>query len=163
MLDGCASVSLRRRSVTLSLVLGMISHISCAQAIHRPASAHYVSRSLCSVLSSAPSPDEELVVRGTYRYGYEWQDLYCVACLDKGRVWVDVGVPFPTTTALPKRGGTVNITVKGRLRSGGKYGHLNGYDYELKVTEILEAVVVSKSDSVFEYLPADAQRKVCQQ
>ena len=147
----------------VALVLGAGWLVACAHASRPAASTRYVSRSLCGVLSSAPLPDQEVVVRGTYRYGFEWQDLYCVACLDKGRVWVEFAVPFPATAALPKGGGTVNATLRGRLRSGGKYGHLNGYDYELNVTEVLEAVVISKSASVFQHLPADAQSKVCQQ
>src|SRR5215813_13785653 len=32
--------------------------------------------------------DQRVKVRATFRYGFEWQQLYCLDCLDKGRAWL---------------------------------------------------------------------------
>ncbi|HEX4538197.1 MAG TPA: hypothetical protein VH140_14695 [Candidatus Acidoferrum sp.] len=63
---------------------------------------------------------KEVAVRATYKYGYEWSYLYCLSCMDKGRVWLEF--PFEldasATKALkrgPKGAGTVNVTVQGTL------------------------------------------------
>src|SRR5437867_2979135 len=32
---------------------------------------------------------KEATVRVTYKYGFEWQMLYCLDCLDKGKAWLE--------------------------------------------------------------------------
>ena len=34
---------------------------------------------------------EEITVRATYRYGFEWSQLYCLDCAKKGKAWLDTG------------------------------------------------------------------------
>lgn len=92
---------------------------------------------------------KEVTVRATYRYGFEWQQLYCLDCLDKGRAWLEL--PNDPDDSLlkdlrraPKGAGIVNLTVQGTFKSGGSFGHLNGYRYEFTARKISNVAVVSK-------------------
>src|SRR5215470_4199764 len=78
---------------------------------------------------------KEVTVRATYKYGFEWQQLYCLECLDKGRAWLELpdDLDDASVKALkraPKEAGIVNVTVQGIFVSGGHYGHENGYRYK---------------------------------
>jgi hypothetical protein len=92
---------------------------------------------------------KEVTVRATWRYGYEWSELYCVDCLDKGKAWLEI--PFnsdgPVAKQLkraPQGAGVVNLTVQGTFRSGGSFGHMGGYRHEFTVRKISNLVVVLK-------------------
>src|SRR5258708_16468827 len=37
---------------------------------------------------------KEVTVRATYKYGFEWQMLYCLDCLDKGKAWLELPIDF---------------------------------------------------------------------
>ena len=98
------------------------------------------------------SPDKyngkEVRVRATYRYGFEWSELYCLDCLDKGKAWLDlvaVGTTAePAFRRLPKGAGIVNLTVEGVFVSGNTYGHQNGYRYQITPGKISDVKVVQK-------------------
>lgn len=93
---------------------------------------------------------QEVVVRATYRYGYEWQQLYCLDCKDKGKAWLEV--PFALDDAAirplkraPKGAGIVNLTVQATFVSGGHhFGHMGMYPFELVARKITDVAVVSK-------------------
>jgi len=99
----------------------------------------------CHLLRNADKYDGQLVrVRATFRYGYEWQQLYCLNCLDKGKAWLEVPVDLDDKSEkafkkMPKRAGIVNLTVGGIFHFGKSNGHLNGYRYELIAQEIRES------------------------
>jgi len=105
----------------------------------------------CDLLSN---PDEyngkEVTVRATYRYGFEWQELYCLDCLDKGRAWLELPYDPDDDAAVkslkraPKGAGIVNITVQGVFVSGGHFGHMNGYKYKFVAHKVSEMAVVLK-------------------
>jgi hypothetical protein len=100
------------------------------------------------------NPDEyngrEVTVRATYRYGFEWQQLYCLECLDKGKAWLELPYDPDDDAALkslkraPKGAGIVNLTVQGVFVSGGHFGHMNGYKYKFVAHEISDVAVVLK-------------------
>jgi hypothetical protein len=92
---------------------------------------------------------KEVIVRATYRYGFEWSQLYCLDCLDQGKAWLDMTVSFEDTSArslkrMPKYAGIVNLTVQGVFVTGGTYGHLNGYRYKIEPYKISDVVVLQK-------------------
>jgi len=93
--------------------------------------------------------DQRVEVRATFRYGFEWQQLYCLDCLDKGRAWLWLPDEMDdestrTFKKMPKGAGMVNLTVVGVLHFGGSYGHRNGYRYELIAQEIRDVAVIRK-------------------
>lgn len=91
---------------------------------------------------------QEVRVRATYRYGFEWSELYCLDCLDKGKAWLDLvavdGAAERTFRRLPKGAGIVNLTVQGVFVSGETYGHQNGYRYQITPNKITDVKVVQK-------------------
>ena len=91
----------------------------------------------------------EVTVRATWRYGYEWSQFYCLDCLDKGKAWLEM--PYErdeasskTLRAIPKGAGIVNVTVRGVFMSGGHFGHLNGYPYQIVARQVSNVAIVLK-------------------
>jgi hypothetical protein len=92
---------------------------------------------------------KEVTVRATWRYGFEWSQFYCIDCSLKEMTWLDVSSELDdeSTKALkriPKGAGIVNITVQGTFRSGGHFGHLDGYPYEFIARKLSRITIVSK-------------------
>jgi len=94
---------------------------------------------------------KEVTVRATWRYGFEWSQFYCLDCLDKGRAWLQVpsdleedGPSAKALRGIPKGAGIVNITVQGVFMSGGHFGHLNGYPYQLVARKVSSVAIVLK-------------------
>jgi len=90
---------------------------------------------------------KEVIVRATYRYGFEWSELYCLDCLDQGKTWLDRTVDLEDTSArslkkMPKGAGIVNLTVQGVFVSGGAFGHENGYHYKIVAHKISDVAVI---------------------
>jgi hypothetical protein len=78
----------------------------------------------------------EVTVRATYRYGFEWQYLYCLSCPDSGKVWLEIADDLDDASVkalkrAPKGAGTINLTVHGVFMSGRRYGHENGYQFQI--------------------------------
>ena len=91
---------------------------------------------------------KQVTVRATYRYGFEWSELYCLDCLDKGKTWLEhVALDKATERAfqrLPKGAGIVNLTVQGVFVSGDTYGHQNCYRYQFTPDKITDVKVIQK-------------------
>jgi hypothetical protein len=106
--------------------------------------------SFCDLLGNSEKYDgKEVTVRATYRYGFEWQELYCLDCLVKDKVWLEFGSDLDDSShkalrRAPKGAGIVNLTVQGTFKSGGSFGRLAGYRYELTARNIRDVVVVQK-------------------
>jgi hypothetical protein len=104
----------------------------------------------CDLLRNPDKYDGQLVkVRATFRYGFEWQQLYCLDCLDKGKAWLHLPIDLDdksekASKKMPKGAGIVNLTVVGIFHFGKSYGHLNGYRYELIAQEIGDVAVIQK-------------------
>lgn len=109
---------------------------------------------------------KEVTVRATYRYGYEWSQLYCLDCLDKGRAWLSIpaDVDEKTIKALkhaPKWAGTVNVTVHGVFMSGGTFGHLNGYRYQFVADSVTDVAIIVKGMKSLKEEEAAEKRWAC--
>jgi hypothetical protein len=94
------------------LILGLIV---CLAAV---AVQCQTSISFCDLIRTPEKYAGKLVkVRATYKYGFEWQQLYCLDCLDKGKTWLDLsgGIDERSEKSLklaPKGAGIVNLTVQ---------------------------------------------------
>ena len=92
---------------------------------------------------------KEVTVRATYKYGFEWQFLYCLSCLDGGKAWLEIADDLDDASVkalkrAPKGAGTINLTVQGVFLSGRTYGHLNGYRYQLVAKRVSNIAVLIK-------------------
>lgn len=118
----------------------------------------------CDLLKDPGKFDGRAVtLKASYRYGFEWQELFCVSCKGAVRVWLNLGEEPSKALArelrrLPKHQGTVNGIFTGVFRGkASAYGN-GGYRYQLDLSALTGVDVVSKSGAVPEVLPA-ADRK----
>jgi len=105
---------------------------------------------LCELIRHPRDYDGKVVTfRATYKYGFEWQYLYCIDCLDGGKTWLEFSGDMDKASEKqlkrsPKDAGIVNLTVQGVLECCAGFGHLNGYRFQLTAQRISKVVVLSK-------------------
>ncbi|MFN3330192.1 MAG: hypothetical protein ACK419_04620 [Pyrinomonadaceae bacterium] len=108
---------------------------------------------------------KEVTVRATYRYGFEWQEIFCLGCRDVGKTWLEIGdITKKSKKVLkkfPKDDGTINALFTGTFESSkGPYGD-GSYRFRFVLKEISQVEVVTKSGADPKQLPDDKQKKVC--
>lgn len=91
---------------------------------------------------------QEVRIRATYRYGFEWSQLYCLDCRDKGKAWLEFadldGDSERAVLRLPKGAGIANLTVQGVFMSGATFGHGNGYRYQIVAHKVSDVAIIQK-------------------
>jgi len=103
----------------------------------------------CDLIRNPEAYDgKTITVRATYRYGFEWSELYCLECLDKGKAWLELPSTLDDASTkqlklTPKGAGIVNLTVTATFESGGHFGHM-GYRYKFVASQIADVAVLSK-------------------
>jgi hypothetical protein len=129
--------------------------------------------SLCDLLTNPQEFADKLVrVKATYRYGFEWSDLYCSDCESPGDVWVDFTEGFEGESKKKYRkklnengevGRTVNVIFVGKFYSGGHYGHMSGYPYKFIAQRVENAKIIYKDSPSPEFLPNEVKTQTyCQ-
>lgn len=104
----------------------------------------------CEVLKNPEQYDEkEVVLRATWKYGFEWSYLYCVSCRDAGKVWLDFSDDIDDASrrvveAAPKDAAIVNLTLAGLFKTGRGYGHMGGYPHKFIARKAWDVVVISR-------------------
>lgn len=123
--------------------------------------------SFCDLIKEPDKFDGRTVtLKASYRYGFEWQELFCVSCRGAARVWLDLGEEPSKTLArglrrLPKHLGTVNGTFTGVFRGkASAYGD-GGYKFQLDLSALTGVDVVSKSGAVPESLTTAERKRLC--
>jgi hypothetical protein len=128
---------------------------------------------LCDVLKETQQYDgKQITVRATYRSGIETSQLYCLACIDRGRVWMRELLPrdgaiSPGVKKLNELlheagpGITVNGIFTGIFRGPGQYGYLGASTYQIDVQEIRDVELVYRGPAEPERLPEEIKKKVC--
>jgi len=103
---------------------------------------------LCHLLENSEKYNgKEVTVRATWKYGFEWSQIYCIDCPEHGLTWLDV--PSDLDDASEKAlkripaAGIVNLTVHGIFKSGGHFGHL-GYPHQLVAQRVSDVAVISR-------------------
>src|SRR5690606_7007917 len=77
---------------------------------------------LCDMIDRPQAFDgKRVTLRASYRYGYEWQEIYCLQCRPLAKVWLAIPPELPKNVQrhlnrLPKNQGTVNATFTGMFR-----------------------------------------------
>lgn len=141
-----------RKFASLGSVIGLVwpGSLSC-----EPVERERVR--LAELLAQPERYEGRLVrVRGNYRYGFEWDELYCDPMDKQKRVWlhlpVDAGDRLQRQLAkLPKWNGTISAVFNGVWLTNGPYGH-NGHPFGLQVVAVEDVKVVSKSSAFPEWL-----------
>lgn len=129
---------------------------------------------LCDVLRTPGLYNgRRITIKATYRAAFENSQLYCLACLDQGSVWMQAwvdqyGEPSKSVRKLFKlerkghMGFTANASFSGIFHGPGSYGHQSGSKFELDVEEVRDLKLVERTGRVASALPADARKRVCQ-
>lgn len=122
----------------------------------------------CELVKSPEKYDgKEIIVHATYRYGFEWQEMFCLGCRDKGKTWLEIDEDNITKKSkkvlkkFPKDIGTINALFTGIFESSkGHFGD-GGYRFRFVVKEISRAELVTKSGADPGSLPDAIRKKVC--
>lgn len=112
--------------------------------------------SFCELLQN-PENYVGLQVRITavYRYGFEWNELYCLEC--KKSVYVEKGGSYESLTPrrvrkklkwTNDRGRTVKITAVGTISGSGNFGHMGRYGRKFVIDYVDLAEVILKDSPV---------------
>jgi len=137
--------------IGLALCLLLFAYLSQKFVI---AAKDYVTVEYCELIKNPSLYDGKRVrVEATYRYGYEWSEIYCTDCFDlMKRTWVEFDNLDESCTSkkfLKKlrkdspKGRTLSVVFSGTFESAkNRYGHLNGYQFQLDVSCVEKAKVL---------------------
>ncbi len=123
---------------------------------------------LCDLINRPQAFDgKRVTVRASYRYGFEWQEIYCLQCRHVAKVWLAIPPELPkavqkSLNRLPKNQGTVNATLTGTFHGSRSAFGDGGYQYQLDLERLEQVNVVSKSGSVPDALRDRERAKLCQ-
>lgn len=128
---------------------------------------------LCYVLRNSEFYDgKQITVRATLRKNQTSSQLYCMACIDWGDVWMREVLPKPGQGSegirelndllnQRKSGLTVNAVFTGVFRGPSTYGFLGAYTYQIEVREVRDMEVLFHTGTEPKYLSAEMKKKVC--
>lgn len=122
----------------------------------------------CALIKNPEKYDgKEVTIRATYRYGFEWQEMFCLDCRDTGKTWLEIDDDNITKKSkkmlrkFPKDDGTINALFTGTFESSkGSFGD-GSYRFRFVLKEISQAELVTKSGADPQQLPDDIRKKVC--
>jgi hypothetical protein len=130
--------------------------------------AGYIPVSYCELVRHPKEYDgKNVAVRATYRYGFEWQEMFCMKCRDQGKTWLEFGTETASAVRralgkAPRHQGTLNATFYGTFRgTKGPYGD-GGYVFRFDVESVKAVEIVSKDGWAPERLSASEQQRLCQ-
>jgi hypothetical protein len=130
--------------------------------------ANYTQIDLCEILRNPQQYDgKQVVVRASYRYGFEWQELFCMRCRKQGKTWLEFSFENDTTIRralrkAPKHQGIVNATFYGIFQAGGSYGD-GWYSYKIDLRFVKDVKIISRNGGVPESLPSEVRKQLCQE
>jgi hypothetical protein len=130
----------------------------------------YISIPYCQLIERSNEYDgKKVVVRGSYRYGEEWQELFGLKCRTK-KTYLEYEpeteeAESAITRSLkktPHYQGTINATFYGTFKTkNGSFGD-GSYDFKFIAEYVENVEIVSKEGWVPEKLPDNLQLKMCQ-
>jgi hypothetical protein len=116
----------------------------------------------CDLVTNPDKYDgKEVTVHATYRYGFEWQEIFCMECRKIAKTWLEFDEELKSDfksklKKFPRDQGTVNAIFTGTFHSSkGPYGD-GGYRFRFDVRTISSVEVVSKEGRDPEHLPAES-------
>lgn len=106
---------------------------------------------------------KEVTVRASFRWGFEWQEIFCLNCIDVGSTRLEIAETFTTPVTmkilkkLPKNNGTVNAVFTGTFKNEGSMSSR----YKFYLTDISEVKVIFKWGGHTANLPEKEKQKLC--
>jgi hypothetical protein len=138
-----------------------------ASGLPQTVSKSYVQIAFCDLVRRPGDYDGKSVsVHASYRYGFEWQELYCMDCLGAGRTWLELPAELSDDAKrafryAPKWQGTLNGTFRGVFQAkSGAFGD-GGYKFRLVLESAANVKVISRSSYGPEALPQAERQRVC--
>src|SRR5262249_52876486 len=140
MLLGCKPVLV----AVIMIVLSLINHGQTGKSSDIP------TMSYCDLVRNSREFDGKIIrVRGAYRVGFEWAELYCSNCSERAeKTWIEFSEEECPKSKKIKGDRIVNVTFVGKFQTGQLYGHENGYKHQLVVTCVEAAETVIKTSFV---------------
>src|SRR5262245_14340650 len=128
----------------------------------------YTQVSYCDLIRNLKEyENKRIAVSASYRYGFEWQELFCMGCRGECKIWFE----FNENTAnavrrslrkAPRDHGIINATFYGILDGSNRpYGD-GGYAYQFDVESVKDVKVVYRDGRAPELLPEDLRKQLCQ-
>jgi len=152
---------------TLCLMLFVLGQNDLGHGNNKPRSKPIMPLiSYCDLVKNPEKYDgKEVSVRATYRYGFEWQELFCLDCRKTAKTWLEFDNDDTQYKAslkkFPKNQGTISAIFTGTFHSSkGPYGD-GGYRFQFMVTVISDVEVVSKQGWDPEHLTPIERKKAC--
>jgi hypothetical protein len=156
--------------VALLCALGLIHEAFVLAGVQKRSdvrTGNFMRVNYCDLVGNPNAYDGKTVTVGaTYRYGFEWQELFCVQCRDQGKTWLEfdpdsMAAIRRALNKAPRNQGTLNARFYGVFRSAqGPYGD-GGYTYRFDLNFVEGVEIVSKSGGSPESLSANEQKKLC--
>lgn len=118
--------------------------------------------SVCDELR--PDLTKQVRIRGIYRVGFEWAELYSIKCTNAPRIWVNFSDDWTAHTQkgvakqLIKGEGTYGVTFVGTL--GGRGGHMGAFPLTLRVTSVDDATRLGNESVLPHALSSKVRRRV---
>lgn len=129
----------------------------------------YPQVSYCDLISHPQEYDgKQVAVRASYRYGFEFQEMFCLKCRGQGKTWLEFGFEAAPNVRralrkAPNDHGTVNAVFYGTFRGRrGPYGD-GGYAYKLDLEFLKDVKVVYREGMAPDLLPSNVQKQLCQE
>ncbi len=155
------------RKNCLPIAIFLFSTSACSKNLPIGNSAAPPIAALCDVLNDpARYEGETITVAASYRYGLEWQEIFCLRCRELGRIWLEFDERRSEAlnqafSRSPKDQGTVNAMFTGVFRStGGPFGD-GGYKFLFRLTDVDSLATVSAMGWDPRHLPARQRRRLC--
>jgi hypothetical protein len=125
----------------------------------------------CTLVASPEQFDGRKVrVHAVYRSGFEWSELYCVACRDGRQMWLEFGESYePPRTRADRRalhgghtlaGRTVDVVATGTFHAAGRYGHRGAFDFLFVVERVERARLLFNDSKIPEALSRDERDRL---
>jgi hypothetical protein len=125
----------------------------------------------CTLLAHPEQFDGRRVrVHAVYRSGFEWSELYCVACRGSRQMWLEFAESYEPPRTRPDRralhggksvvGRTVDVVAIGTFHSAGHYGHKGAFDFLFVVDRVESARILFNDSKVPEALSKDERDRL---
>ncbi len=152
------------KSTILLIVCSIVTFAFLSSSIVGYAQSDTTARALSLCDDLRPDLTKQVRIRGIYRVGFEWSELYSIKCPNAPRVWVNFSDDWMTHTRkavanqLKKGEGTYGVTFVGTVGGGG--GHMGAYPLTFQVASVEGATRLGKESVLPHALSANVLRRV---